>query len=61
MEVPAKSTALAVFDQVAERYPDMRSMRASTLMAIDAEFVQPHTELREGEELVLMPPVSGGA
>ena len=61
LDVPAKSTALDVFDRVAERFPDMRSMRDSTLMAIDADYVRPHTELREGEELALMPPVSGGS
>jgi sulfur-carrier protein len=60
LEVPARSTALDVFDRVAERFPDMRPMRSSTLMAIDADFVRPETELSEGEELVLMPPVSGG-
>ena len=61
LDVPAKSTAIEVFDQVAERYPDMRPMRQSTLMAVDSEFIQPGTELREGEELALMPPVSGGS
>lgn len=61
LDVPAKSTALDVFDRIAERFPDMRSMRDSTLMAIDADYVRPHTELRDGEELALMPPVSGGS
>jgi len=60
VDVPASSTALDVFDHVAERFPGMRPMRASTLMAVDADFVRPQTELREGEELALMPPVSGG-
>ncbi len=60
LDVPAKSTALDVFDRVAESYPDMRSMRQSTLMAIESEFVKPQTELTDGEELALMPPVSGG-
>ena len=61
LEVPDNSTALDVFDRLAERYPDMQPMRAATLMAIDREFVKPGTELRPGEELALMPPVSGGA
>jgi molybdopterin synthase catalytic subunit len=61
VEVPPSSTALDVFDRVAERFPEMRPMRASTLMAVDEEFVRPDTELREGEELALMPPVSGGS
>ncbi|HLG71925.1 MAG TPA: MoaD/ThiS family protein [Chloroflexota bacterium] len=61
LDVPANSTALDVFDRVAERFPEMQPMRGSTLMAIDAEFVRPETELRDGEELVLMPPVSGGS
>jgi len=61
LDVPAKSSAIDVFDRVADRYPEMRPMRSSTLMAIDAEFVRPETELADGEELALMPPVSGGA
>jgi molybdopterin converting factor subunit 1 len=61
LDVPANSTALDVFDHVADRFPDMRAMRASTLMAVDADFVRPETELRDGEELALMPPVSGGS
>jgi molybdopterin synthase sulfur carrier subunit len=60
LDVPPNSTALDVFNRVAERFPEMQPMRGSTLMAIDAEFVRPETEMREGEELVLMPPVSGG-
>jgi len=61
LDVPDKSTALDVFDRVAARYPEMQPMRASTLMAVDAEYVRPETPLREGEELALMPPVSGGS
>ena len=61
LDVPDKSTALDVFDCVAQRYPDMVPMRSSTLMAVDQQFVKPLTELRDGEELVLMPPVSGGS
>ncbi len=61
LDVPDNSTALDVFDRVAARYPDMQPMRGSTLMAVDQEFVKPGTELRDGEELALMPPVSGGA
>lgn len=61
LDVPANCTAIDVFDRVAERYPEMQPMRQSTLMAVDAEFIRPETELRDGEELALMPPVSGGA
>ena len=61
LNVPDNSTALDVFDRVAERYPDMQAMRGSTLMAVEAEYVKPDTELRDGEELALMPPVSGGS
>ncbi|HEX6512820.1 MAG TPA: MoaD/ThiS family protein [Chloroflexota bacterium] len=60
MDVPPSSTAIQVFDRVAEQFPAMQPMRASTLMAIDSDYVRPETELREGEELALMPPVSGG-
>jgi len=61
LDVPSGSTAADVFDSLAERYPALREMRQSTLMAMNEEFVRPETRLVEGAELVLMPPVSGGA
>ena len=33
LDLPAKSTAIQAFDRVADRYPQMRAMRGSTLMA----------------------------
>src|SRR4051794_35856083 len=61
LDLPERSTALDAFDQVAKRLPDIVSMRDSTLMAVDSEYVRPLVELRDGQELSLMPPVSGGS
>ena len=60
MDMPPGSSALDVFDAVAARYPAMVPMRNSTLMAVDADYVKPATVLQDNQELVLMPPVSGG-
>ena len=42
-----------------ERYPALRQL-ASLLIAQDAEFASPADPLRQGSELALIPPVSGG-
>lgn len=43
-----------------DRYPGLRPHRDTLLMAVDREFEGAERELRGGEEVALMPPVSGG-
>ncbi|MHB8619248.1 MAG: MoaD/ThiS family protein [Chloroflexota bacterium] len=60
LDVAEGATAGQVFDRVADRFAEMKPMRGSTLMAVQAEYVKPGATLRDGDELALMPPLSGG-
>ena len=43
-----------------EVYPELRRWRSSVRVAVNWEYVPADTALQEGDELALIPPVSGG-
>jgi molybdopterin converting factor subunit 1 len=43
------------------RHPELAGYEGSVMYAINAEYVQPEHPLQDGDELALIPPVSGGA
>ncbi|VXD22218.1 conserved hypothetical protein [Planktothrix serta PCC 8927] len=50
----------AILDQCIQEHPELEKWRNVTGFAINLEFVTPDTEIQEGDEVVLIPPVSGG-
>lgn len=48
--------SLAAIDGLSEPLADV-----PVVMAVNREYAQPHTELRSGDELALIPPLSGGS
>lgn len=50
-----------VFNQYAERFPRLREMAGSIVMARNQQFAAPSTALAEGDEVAFLPPVSGGS
>lgn len=58
------STAATAFEQVLNRYPDLRRFGRSLLFAVNQEYVQGHLgdrAVKDGDELAVFPPVSGGS
>ncbi len=47
-----------VWEQVRSRHPEVG--RLPVLFAMDREYVQPDTELEDGQVLMLFPPLGGG-
>ncbi len=50
-----------VFDSYATRYPRLREMAGSIVVARNQEFAGPETPVADGDEIAFLPPVSGGA
>ena len=50
----------AVLDRYAALSPDMAKMAGSIVVARNRAFAGPETKLAEGDEIALLPPVSGG-
>ncbi len=49
------------FRLLCQRFPEMADHAGSLMYAVNAEYVSPDHPLRAGDELALIPPVSGGA
>ena len=60
-EFPEGADLGVVFQYYAGRHPRLREMARSIVMARNQEFASLSTSLEEGDEIALLPPVSGGA
>ena len=61
LDLPGSPTAADVFRHYREREPQLGELGRSLLLAVNAEFSAPETPLREGDEVALLPPMSGGS
>ena len=61
IELPAGSSVGTVFEYYASQYPKLREMAASIAIARNHEFAGRAAALTDGDEVALMPPVSGGS
>jgi MoaD family protein len=61
LEMAPGSSVGTLFDHYASEYPKLREMAASIAIARNQEFAARNVELAEGDEIALMPPVSGGS
>ena len=57
---PQGSTVADVCDRLLSEHPELEQWRDLTRFGINLNFVEPDTPLQEGDEVVLIPPVSGG-
>jgi molybdopterin synthase sulfur carrier subunit len=60
LEFPADAPVSNVLDVLIDRYPQLARWRSITQFGIDREFVTADTMMSDGNEIVLIPPVSGG-
>jgi molybdopterin synthase sulfur carrier subunit len=60
LELPANSPVSAVLDAAIARYPHLKQWRSLTRFGVNFHFVTADTLVQDGDEVVLIPPVSGG-
>lgn len=60
LELPDGSTAEAAWQRLAEAHAALASRRARLTAAVNRRYAPFDTPLRDGDELVFVPPVSGG-
>jgi len=60
VEIAEGETIATLLDRIGAAYPALAALRASLLVAINYEYVGADTPLAGGEEVALIPPVSGG-
>jgi molybdopterin converting factor subunit 1 len=59
-ELSAGTTVGDVLSQLIVEHPRLERMRPVTMLMVNKAYVSPDHELRNGDELALIPPVSGG-
>jgi molybdopterin synthase sulfur carrier subunit len=60
LQFPQNTPVVAVRDRLLSEHPELEPLRKITRFGINLEFVDPDTRLKDGDEVVLIPPVSGG-
>src|SRR5881296_4066814 len=61
LDVPEGSTPGQVWDRLLGRFPRLAGLPKPHAFAINEEYIEESRALRERDELILLPPVSGGA
>jgi molybdopterin synthase catalytic subunit/molybdopterin converting factor small subunit len=61
VEAAPGSTTESLFSEYLARFPKLVEMRSSILVARNQQFVRQPEPLAEGDEIALLPPVSGGS
>jgi sulfur-carrier protein len=59
-QFPPNTPVQAVLDRLIAERPQLAQWRDVTRFGINLEFVAPETIVQDGDEIVLIPPVSGG-
>lgn len=60
MELPEGTAVVGVLDRLIAEHPQLEQWRPLTRFGINLQFVEPDTLLKDSDEVVLIPPVSGG-
>ena len=61
LELPDGATAGEALAAVCDRHPALQAVAGKLRLAVDQDFAQPDRQLRDGCEVALIPPVSGGS
>ena len=61
IDISDGATVAQLIERVAATYPALAPALPSAIVAVNQEFAFPPTLLREGDEVALFPPVSGGS
>ena len=60
LDLPSESTVSTAVAMISERFPAIKSDLKRTALAVNRSYEKPETILHDGDELALIPPVSGG-
>ena len=60
LELSSGTSVGEVLQSLIDRQPQIERWREITRFGVNLQFVKPDTVLQDGDEVVLIPPVSGG-
>ncbi len=60
LELPGHSTARDGYDAAVADHPALSGLQSSVMLMVNQDYVDPDHPLHDGDELAIIPPVSGG-
>lgn len=60
MEIMEGTDLAGIMKLLTEKFPGLRRYSSEINMAVNHEYAPPETVVKEGDEVALLPPVSGG-
>lgn len=60
LDFPPNTPVSAVLEHLISEHPELQQWRNVTRFGVNLQFVEPDTLLQKGDEVALIPPVSGG-
>lgn len=61
VDLEERTTVGDLYRDLSQRFPSLAGYGSSLMFAVNADYVTPDQALHDGDELALIPPVSGGA
>ena len=60
IRLPEDATAAVLMEILCERFPKLKALTPTLKLAVNWEYADPETILRDGDEVAIIPPVAGG-
>jgi molybdopterin converting factor subunit 1 len=60
LDLPTGASVADMVSEVRRHFPNLAPPEVQIVVAVNAEYAEPDTILRAGDEVCLIPPVSGG-
>jgi molybdopterin converting factor subunit 1 len=60
LKLDSQSSVANALQQIGEQLPELRPILGRVATAVNRSYVKPDATLHDGDELALIPPVSGG-
>ena len=61
LELPSDATVAMACTNLSERFPALREYLKRAAFAVNQDYVASTTQLHDGDEVAVIPPVSGGS
>ncbi len=60
LKIPENSNVKDILKIIIQEKPSLKNWENITKLAVNLEFVSPEFQVKDGDEIALIPPVSGG-
>ncbi len=60
IQMPENSTLNELIEELITKFPRLRAYKDTIILAVNRDFADLGTKLKDGDEVALMPPVGGG-